>query len=70
MSRECAALATEVLALDAALDADLDTVPTASNPSLIDRGTDALSNAAAGAVRGAAEGVIPFRGWVRIVAAS
>jgi hypothetical protein len=56
--RSCAALAADVQALDAVLGADLDTVPTDRNPSLIERGaTDAL--------RSAAEGVIPFRGWVR-----
>jgi outer membrane murein-binding lipoprotein Lpp len=54
----CAALAADVQALDALLGADLDTTPTERNPSLIEReATDAL--------RGAAEGVIPFRGWVR-----
>jgi hypothetical protein len=56
--KACAALATDVQALDAALGADLDTPATGANPSLIERGaTDALRNTA--------EGVIPFRGWVR-----
>ena len=56
--RDCAALAADVQALDAVLGADLDTPVTDKNPSLIERGaTDAL--------RSAAEGVIPFRGWVR-----
>lgn len=56
--KNCAALAADVQALDAALGADLDTPATGSNPSLIERGaTDAL--------RSTAEGVIPFRGWVR-----
>ena len=63
--RSCAALGTEVQALDAALGADLDTPPTATNPGLIERGGVAVSNAAVGAVRSAAEGVVPFRGWVR-----
>jgi hypothetical protein len=58
--RGCAALAADVQALDAVLGADLDAPSTAANPSLIERGaTDAL--------RGAAEGVIPFRGWVRML---
>ena len=56
--KSCAALAIEVQALDAALGADLDTPATGSNPSLIERG-------ASDALRNAAEGVIPFRGWVR-----
>jgi hypothetical protein len=56
--RDCKALAADVHALDAVLGADLDTPVTDKNPSLIERGaTDAL--------RSAAEGVIPFRGWVR-----
>ena len=61
----CAGIAVAVEALEAVLGADLDTPPSASNPSLIERGSSAASNAAAGALRGAAEGVIPFRGWVR-----
>jgi len=61
----CDALKAEVEALDAALGADLDTPPTAANPGLIERGSDELENAATGALRGAAEGLIPFRGWVR-----
>jgi hypothetical protein len=50
-----------VHALDAALGADLDTPPTPSNPGLVERGGDV----AVGAVRSAAEGVVPFRGWIR-----
>lgn len=63
--RSCAALAAEIQTLDAALGADLDRPPTASNPSLVERGSGAVGNAAVGAVRGAAEGIVPFRGWVR-----
>jgi hypothetical protein len=54
----CAALAADVQALDAVLGADLDVKAPPSDPGLIERGaTDAL--------RSAAEGVVPFRGWVR-----
>ncbi len=63
--RSCAALTAEVQALDAALGADLDTPVTASDPSLIERGAGAAGNAAVGALRGAAEGAVPFRGWIR-----
>lgn len=63
--RSCSALSAEVQALDAALGADLDTPVTASNPSLVERGAGAAGNAAVGALRGAAEGVVPFRGWIR-----
>jgi len=63
--RDCAALAGEVRALDGALGADLDTPPTVSDPGLIARGTNMVGDAANDALKGAAESVIPFRGWVR-----
>jgi hypothetical protein len=63
--KTCAAIGAAIQSLDAVLGADLDTPPSSGNPSLIERGGDAAGNAAAGALRGAAEGVIPFRGWVR-----
>jgi hypothetical protein len=63
--RSCAALATAVQALDAALGADLDAPPTDVNPGLVERGGAAVGTAAVGTVRGVAEGVVPFRGWVR-----
>ena len=56
--KSCAALATDVQTLDAALGADLDTAPGEQNPSLIER-------SAADALRSAAQNVIPYRGWVR-----
>lgn len=59
--RACPALGTQVRALDDALGPDLDTPPSADNPGLIERGGDA----AAGALKGAVEGAIPFRGWIR-----
>lgn len=57
----CGALAAEVRALDADLGPDLDTPASDANPSLVDR----ASNLALGAVQKTAEGVVPFRGWVR-----
>jgi len=64
-SLACAALAADIQALDAVLGADLDTPPSATNPGLVERGVGAAGDAAVGFVRGAAEGVVPFRGWVR-----
>jgi len=61
----CAAIAAEVTQLEAVLGADLDVPPSASRPSLIERGSGAVGDAAVGALRSTAEGVIPFRGWVR-----
>jgi hypothetical protein len=56
--KACTALAADVQALDAVLGADLDSPPSENKPSLIERtGSQALQSAA--------EGVIPFRGWVR-----
>jgi hypothetical protein len=63
--RDCAALSNEVRALDGALGADLDTPPTAADPGLIARGSNMVGDAANDALKGAAESVIPFRGWVR-----
>lgn len=57
----CSALLAEVGALDADLGPDLDTPASESNPSLIERGSDL----AIGAVRRTAEGVVPYRRWVR-----
>lgn len=61
----CEALAAEVTQLEAVLGADLDVPPSATRPSLIERGGSAAGEAAVGALRSTAEGVIPFRGWVR-----
>jgi hypothetical protein len=61
----CAVLAAEVQSLDEALGPDLDAPQSAEDPSLIERGTVAAGDAAIGALRGAAEGLVPYRGWVR-----
>ena len=47
--------------LDEVLGPDLDAPHTSGNTGLLDRGEDA----ATGALQRTAEGVIPFRGWVR-----
>jgi hypothetical protein len=61
----CAGLSTEVQLLDEALGPDLDAPQSAEDPSLIERGTAAAGDAAIGALKGAAEGLLPYRGWVR-----
>jgi len=61
----CAALATDIQALDAVLGADLDVPPNPEDPGLVQRGGAFLGDAAVGVARGAAEGVVPFRSWVR-----
>ncbi len=62
---DCPTLAAQVLALDAALGPDLDAPVNPAKASLIERGTDAASKAAVGALRSTAEGLVPFRSWVR-----
>jgi hypothetical protein len=61
----CAGLAAEVAALDAELGADLDSADSASKPSIIERGISSAGDSAVGVVRGAAEGLVPMRSWVR-----
>lgn len=61
----CAALAEELKALDVALGADLDAPLDPNDPGLAQRGAEFVGDAAWGVVRGAAEGVVPFRSWVR-----
>lgn len=56
----CAGIAAAVRELDEVLGPDLD-APAGAGPSLLERGEDA----ATGALQRTAEGVIPFRGWVR-----
>ncbi len=61
----CAGLAAAIAPLTLALGPDLDVPPSKSNPSLLERGSTFAGDTAVSAVRGAAESVIPFRGWVR-----
>jgi hypothetical protein len=61
----CEQLASLVQALDEVLGTDLDAPPTPGNPGLVERGSKEVGNAAAGALKSAAEGIVPFRGWVR-----
>lgn len=57
----CREIASLIEPLDEALGPDLDLPPSDENPSLLDRS----GNLATGAVQGAAESLIPLRGWVR-----
>lgn len=63
--QSCANLTVQVAAIDAVLGADLDIPPTDANPGLIPRGQEAATKSTVGALRGTAEGLIPYRGWVR-----
>jgi hypothetical protein len=57
----CTGLAAAIQALDEVLGPDLDAPPIKGNTGLLERGEDA----ATGALQRTAEGVMPFRGWVR-----
>jgi len=57
----CAGLVAGIQALDEVLGPDLDAPAGKGNTGLLERGEDA----ATGALQRTAEGVIPFRGWVR-----
>jgi hypothetical protein len=61
----CEGLAAEIRLLDAALGEDLDVTSSPGQRDLFKQGRAAVDEAAVGAVRHAAEGLIPYRGWVR-----
>lgn len=58
--RSCPALAAQVKALDALLEPDWDAPPPPKGST-----TERAADAAGGALVKAAEGAVPFRGWVR-----
>lgn len=61
----CEALAAAVAELDEVLGPDVDASKDGAEPGLVERGTEAVGDAAVGAIQGAAAGVLPFRSWVR-----
>ena len=61
----CREIAAQVRPLDEALGPDLDAPPSLDDPSLLERGEEAARGAGVAVVRGAAQSVIPMRGWVR-----
>lgn len=61
----CDAIGTEVVALNTALGADLDAIASNASTSLVDRGSEAANKAAIGALRNAADGLVPYGGLVR-----
>lgn len=62
---QCNALSTDVQALDAALGPDVDAPPAVAQTGLVERGVDTVGGAAMGTLQTAADGVLPFRTWVR-----
>jgi len=57
----CAGLTAGIRALDEVLGPDLDSPPSPNNPGLLERGEGAATDA----FQRTAEGVVPFRGWIR-----
>jgi len=61
----CLEIAAEIKPLDDALGADLDIPPSKTNPGLLHRGGNLAGETAVDALRATAEGIIPYRSWVR-----
>lgn len=59
----CQGLSVAIRSLDEVLGPDIDALATPGNPGLLERGGDMAGSA----VKSAAEGVVPFRGWIRKV---
>jgi hypothetical protein len=62
---DCTALLDDIAGLDDALGPDLDVPRFPASPSLLERGKHAAGEAAFDALKGAAEGLVPYRHWVR-----
>jgi len=61
----CPGLSSDVQALDVALGPDVDAPPAAAQTGLVERGVETVGSAAMGTLQTAADGVLPFRTWVR-----
>jgi hypothetical protein len=63
--QSCLAIAREIRELDAALGPDYDAPVANTEESFMDKASDVAEDQAVGAVQRTAEGLIPFRSWVR-----
>lgn len=61
----CAAIALEIGKLDEALGPDLDVPDPEETASTMDKANKLANDQVVGAVQRTAEGLVPFRGWVR-----
>jgi hypothetical protein len=64
-AQSCVAIALEIHELDDALGPDYDAPPVENNESFMEKASDVAEDQAVGAVQRTAEGLIPFRSWVR-----
>ncbi len=65
LDQSCAALLTQVQTLDSVLGPDIDVPSTTENLSTTERGMALMDDGAVSAFKGAVEGLVPYRGWVR-----
>jgi hypothetical protein len=63
--QSCVAIAREIHELDEALGPDYDAPAAKNEESFMDKASDVAEDQAVGAVQRTAEGLIPFRSWVR-----
>lgn len=64
--RDCRSLALEIGHLDDVLGPDLDAQPgSTTDDAVLDKGSNLAEDQAVGAVQRTAEGLVPFRSWVR-----
>jgi hypothetical protein len=61
----CVTIALEIRELDEALGPDYDAPAVKTDESFMDKASDVAEDQAVGAVQRTAEGLIPFRSWVR-----
>ncbi len=63
--QSCDALWADVKALDQILGADIDVPAADADASEVDRGVAFIGDTALGAFKGAVEGLVPYRSWIR-----
>jgi hypothetical protein len=63
--QSCVAIAREIHELDEALGPDYDAPAAKNEESFMEKASDVAEDQAVGAVQRTAEGLIPFRSWVR-----
>lgn len=61
----CAGLLLALKPLDEALGPDIDAASLRAEQGMVDKGGEVLGDAAVDAIKRTAEGLLPFRGWLR-----